>query len=692
MTIRTLLFSVLAVLAICMAVLGASGQLALSDSNESIRTTYEDRLIPMRDLKRISDMYGVNIVDAVHKAEMGQTSAPEALKSIQEAELEIDRRMKSYLATEIEGPELVMVNGLRPLIAASNALVAEIKTTLAANDRAKLEVLRTKKLYQTIDPVSEGIGKLIDLQLEYAQKNSQDAAASYARFQKVSIGLYIAAALVIGLAVYIVVFRIARRISGMNGAMTHLAGGDVQTVIPSTDSRDEIGEMAKSVQVFKDNMIARERAEADIAAQRAEAEAQRAAREAREAAAIKEISGLCDEISAGNLTSRLNEGDKEGFLLTMSQQLNSLTAMLQAMTGEMADVTAALSEGDVTRSVAGDYHGVFATLKDSVNSMSSQLKEIAFKLNESALLVRDASSEISTGSTDLAQRTESQAASIEETAASMHEITSTVKNNAENAQAANQMSVTARAAAEKGGVVMQNAVSSMGKIEGSAQKIAEIVGMMEEIAFQTNLLALNASVEAARAGEAGKGFAVVAQEVRSLAQRSAGASKDIKALISDSNQQVREGAKYVNEAEVALQDIVGSVKKVSDIVAEIAAASKEQATGLDQINQAVTNMDEMTQRNGALVEETSASAQQLAGQAAELASIVSFFKTDGGAPKPVVRAQAVKAPASHATASKPAPAKAAPKAVSAKHAAASRPVPPKAIQANGKDDGDWAEF
>src|SRR5690606_7401637 len=219
------------------------------------------------------------------------------------------------------------------------------------------------------------------------------------------------------------------------------------------------------------------------------------------------------------------------------------------------------------------------------------------------------------------------ASSLEQTAAAMQQVTATVKQNADNAQAANQLAVTARDLAEKGGTVTRDAVAAVTEIEGSAQKIADIVGLIDEIAFQTNLLALNASVEAARAGEAGKGFAVVAQEVRALAQRSANASKDIKALIGESNGQVKSGAALVNQTGQALAEIVTAIKKVSDIVAEIAVASTEQARGLEEVNTAVGAMDEMTQRNGALVEQTSASAEALAAQARSLADLVGFFAT-----------------------------------------------------------------
>jgi methyl-accepting chemotaxis protein len=434
----------------------------------------------------------------------------------------------------------------------------------------------------------------------------------------------------IALAALIVVLTITRPINRITGTMGKLADGDLGVDVNGAERSDEIGAMAKTVQVFKDNMVARAEAEAQIEADRQKQTAEREARETRERAAIAEISDLCDTMAAGDLEKRLNENDKDGFLLTMSQKLNGLAGMLQAMTGELATITSALADGDVTKHVEGDYAGVFGTLKGSVNRMADTLKDFAGRLRNASSAVRDASGEISTGSQDLAQRTESQAASIEETAASMHEITATVKQNADNAQAANQLAGAARQTAEKGGRIVTDAVTAMNGIEQSAQKISDIVGLIDEIAFQTNLLALNASVEAARAGEAGKGFAVVAQEVRALAQRSASASKDIKGLIQESNAQVRSGAGLVQQTGASLDEIVGAVKKVADIVAEIAAASREQATGLDQINTAVASMDETTQRNGALVEETSAAAQALSGQAHELSELVGFFRT--GAP------------------------------------------------------------
>jgi methyl-accepting chemotaxis protein len=485
-----------------------------------------------------------------------------------------------------------------------------------------------------------------------------------------------AIAVSVALALYIVIATLTRPIGRITGVMNTLATGNTGVAVTGSERRDEIGEMAKAVQVFKDSMIAREEAEAQIARQREEAEQRRIEQQAREKAAGEEIAALVNKVAQGDLSGRITESGKDGFFLSTSQELNRLAATLQTMAGELAEVMGAMSHGDVTRSVRGEYHGVFGQLKASANGMAERLRDFAGRLTQTTQSVKAASTEISTGSQDLASRTESQAASIEETAASMHEITTTVKQNADNAQAANQLAVAARDTAEKGGSVVANAVSAVTQIEESARKIADIVGLIDEIAFQTNLLALNASVEAARAGEAGKGFAVVAQEVRALAQRSANASKDIKALITESNAQVKTGASLVNQTGGSLTEIVTAIKKVSDIVAEIAAASREQATGLDQINTAVGSMDEMTQRNAALVEETTAAAQSLNTQAGLLAELVGFFKVAGGgmpAPAPSPSPAPVARPAA------PAPKPAA--------AAAPKPAAPAP-----KSDEDWQEF
>jgi methyl-accepting chemotaxis protein len=593
---------------------------------------------------------------------------------------------------QVKGPMASYFN-TRRMVAATALREGVGAAKIVGEDDSVVEM--RKKMVAALSGAAERNGKQV------GEMNGQLTA--FYKDQRPAMIAITAAGVVLMLliAVLITVITITRPITRITGTMRRLADGDLETAVEGGERRDEIGAMARTVQVFKDNMVARAQAEADIAEQRRVAEEQREAREARERTAIAEISDLCDRIAAGDLASRLGEDGKDGFLLTMSQRLNGLAGMLQAMTGELAAITGALADGDVTRHVAGDYAGVFGELKASVNRMADTLKDFAHRLRGSAAAVRDASGEISAGSQDLASRTESQAASIEETAASMHEITTTVKQNADNAQAANQLATVARDTAEKGGSVVADAVAAVTQIEASAQKISDIVSLIDEIAFQTNLLALNASVEAARAGEAGKGFAVVAQEVRALAQRSANASKDIKGLISASNAQVRSGAQLVNQTGASLTEIVSSVKKVADIVAEIAAASREQATGLEQINTAVASMDETTQRNGALVEQTSAAAQALSGQAGELAELVAFFRTGtatgtatGAAAAETPRAQAKPAEtAKPAAKSKPAAAaKPAPAAPARKAAAKAMPAVAGNTALAVNDDDDWQEF
>jgi methyl-accepting chemotaxis protein len=295
-----------------------------------------------------------------------------------------------------------------------------------------------------------------------------------------------------------------------------------------------------------------------------------------------------------------------------------------------------MAKGDLTVSITKDYEGTFGKLKDDINTTVGKLTEVVGNIKESAGLIKTASAEISMGNTNLSQRTQEQASALEETASSMEQMTSTVKQNADNAKQANQLVTGARSQAQEGGEVVTKAISAMEAISGSSKKIADIISVIDEIAFQTNLLALNAAVEAARAGEQGRGFAVVATEVRNLAQRSATAAKEIKDLINDSVEKVDTGSKLVDSSGKVLSEIVNSVKKISDIVAEIAAASQEQASGIEQVNKAVMQMDEMTQQNAALVEEAAAASKSMEEQAVNLADQIMFFQLDDSG-KPAIK-------------------------------------------------------
>ena len=291
-----------------------------------------------------------------------------------------------------------------------------------------------------------------------------------------------------------------------------------------------------------------------------------------------------------------------------------------------AEIARKIADGDLTTQVrtrSGDTASLLAAMK----AMTENLARIVTDVRQSSDSVGSAAKQISAGNNDLSQRTQEQASALEETASSMEEMTSTTRQNADNARQANQLAVGARDQATSGGEVVTKAVAAMNEINTASKKIADIIGVIDEIAFQTNLLALNAAVEAARAGEQARGFAVVASEVRNLAQRSAGAAKEIKGLISDSVEKVRTGSQLVDESGKTLTEIVSSVKKVTDIVAEIAAASQEQSSGIDQVNKAVMSMDEVTQQNAALVEEAAAASKSMEDQAEKMIELMGFFKT-----------------------------------------------------------------
>ncbi|HJV84135.1 MAG TPA: methyl-accepting chemotaxis protein [Noviherbaspirillum sp.] len=292
-------------------------------------------------------------------------------------------------------------------------------------------------------------------------------------------------------------------------------------------------------------------------------------------------------------------------------------------------VATSVASGDLTQEIDARSKDEMGQLMRALKSMSDGLMEIVSQVRNGTDRIANASAEIASGNMDLSSRTEAQASSLEETAASIEELTSTVKQNADNAHQANALAVSASEVASKGGAVVSQVIDTMGSIHDSSRKIVDIIAVIDGIAFQTNILALNAAVEAARAGEQGRGFAVVASEVRNLAQRSAGAAKEIKALINDSVEKVEVGSQLVDEAGATMREIVDSVRRVTDLMGEIAAASREQTSGIDQINQAITQMDQVTQQNAALVEQAAAASQALQEEAATLAKVVGVFKLDG---------------------------------------------------------------
>jgi methyl-accepting chemotaxis protein len=399
-----------------------------------------------------------------------------------------------------------------------------------------------------------------------------------------------------------------------------------------------------------------------------------------------EVAGIVTAANDGDFTKRLPVEGKEGFFRQLAEGINSLMQTSEVGLSEVVRVLGALARGDLTEKITNEYQGTFGKLKDDSNKTVENLTSIVQQIKESSETIDTASKEISQGNTDLSQRTEEQASSLEETASSMEELTSTVKQNAENARQANQLAVGASDVAVKGGNVVTQVVTTMNGISESSKKIADIIGVIDGIAFQTNILALNAAVEAARAGEQGRGFAVVATEVRNLAQRSAAAAKEIKGLITDSVGKVDAGSKLVDEAGKTMEEIVSSIKRVTDIMAEITAASQEQSSGIEQVNQAITQMDEVTQQNAALVEQAAAAAESMQEQAGSLVQAVAQFRLSQ-------EAEAARKPAPRPVAKvTPMPAKAdkapRPQTVPARKPAANAPMVKKTA---GAED-DWKEF
>ena len=413
---------------------------------------------------------------------------------------------------------------------------------------------------------------------------------------------------------------VARLLAGMTGAMRKLADGDLAVEPPGIGRRDEIGAMGAAVQVFRENVLCARSLEQQQAQEREAAEAERKAREAEREAAARQL-GLVVEAVATGLEK--------------------------------------LANGVLTFRLGEAFAPEYERLRGDFNAAMERLQEAMQTITANTSAIRAGTAEISNAADDLSRRTEQQAASLEETAAALDEITATVRRTAEGATHASGVVGAAQTDAERSGTVVRDAVTAMSGIETSSQQISNIIGVIDEIAFQTNLLALNAGVEAARAGDAGRGFAVVASEVRALAQRSADAAKEIKALISTSTQQVVSGVELVGQTGKALQHLLGQIGEINTVVGQIAASAQEQATGLHQVNVAVNQMDQVTQQNAAMVEQSTAASHGLAQETEQLSALIGRFQIGetqarAAAPKTAVRAKPPLRPVSAPSAPRPA--------------------------------------
>ena len=486
------------------------------------------------------------------------------------------------------------------------------------NDAAKMIMVETDpQITQLNDDINAFNNAHSAETMRMTAKASREAGAG--QVFSILFGLVAAGAALV-LALWIGSRKIAAPLALTAKTMEVLANGSIDVEVKGAERKDEVGAMARSVQVFKDNALALRTAEAAQARANAEAEAERRRNQETAEAAAKEQAVVMELIATG------------------------LTR---------------LAEGDLTYRLDQDFPETYKRLQSDFNGAIVQLEETMRVIVNSARGIGAGSDEIASASDDLSRRTEQQAASLEETAAALDEITATVRRSSAGALEASRVVGSTRADAERSSVVVRTAVDAMNQIEKSSQSISQIIGVIDEIAFQTNLLALNAGVEAARAGEAGRGFAVVAQEVRALAQRSAEAAKEIKTLISTSSQQVNDGVSMVGQTGEALQAIVVKVGEIDALVGEIASSGQEQATGLNQVNAAVNQMDQTVQQNAAMVEQSTAAAHSLRGEAGNLMQMISKFRVGGSASGAVSTPSAISraAPAPAPRPSVPAPSK-----------------------------------
>jgi methyl-accepting chemotaxis protein len=456
-----------------------------------------------------------------------------------------------------------------------------------------------------------------------------EAAANQALPGMLTMGLVLL--VIMGGIGLVVSRRLTQPIPRLAGAMQAIAEGDYTMDVPYVEQGNEMGAMARAVEVFRANGLR--------VSEMTEAEAARiiADRDNRQLM-MSELQGafgqVVDAAVAGDFSGQVMTEFPDPELNSLAGSVNALVSSFNRGVVEIGSVLGALANTDLTRRMEGNYEGAFATLKADVNAVADKLTEVVGQLRDTSGTLKTATGEILSGANDLSERTTKQAATIEETSAAMEQLASTVSQNASRAKEASTVAATVSEAAEDGGRVMQEATAAMERITQSSGKISNIIGLIDDIAFQTNLLALNASVEAARAGDAGKGFAVVAVEVRRLAQSAASASADVKVLIEQSAGEVRQGSGLVNDAAARLATMLEAARSSNALMTGIARDSREQASAIEEVGVAVRQMDEMTQHNAALVEEINAAIEQTEAQASELDRIVDVFALHDRRPAP----------------------------------------------------------
>ena len=745
LTIKSRLIIVISLLSVLLVTIGLYGLWGMSQGNESLRTVYEDRTVPMGSLDdvkiKVLHMRTAIVTVIAYKNEIAKQH-----QEIDQDISGIDKSWNAYIATYLTPEEKILADKFSNDY--KRCLDEGVKPTLQLQREEKsseAEHFYWEKMRPLCKPVTEGINSLMQLQLNVAKSEYDKALTRYKSVQAIALALIL---LGISLSVWIGWMLVRNIDQGLKSAINiaeKIAAGDLTSQI-TVVNQDEVAILLLAMQAMQNNLnsivgeirgIVSSANSGDFKLKMSLKDKAGYTKELSEllnqlsntvegafadtirvsealargdlsqkvtqnysgafnqvkisvnatadslAQIVSEIQGIVEAANRGDFGIKLNLNGKAGYTKTLSELLNQLSNTVDGAFKETIHVAQALAQGDLTQIVTRDYQGAYDDVKQNLNTTVENLQKLVSEVKVSVDSIGTASKEIANGNNDLSQRTEEQASSLEETAASMEELTSTVRQNADSAKQANQLAHGASAVAQKGGAVVKQVVGTMSSINESSRKIVDIISVIDGIAFQTNILALNAAVEAARAGEQGRGFAVVAAEVRNLAQRSAAAAKEIKNLIGDSVEKVEVGTKLVDEAGRTMEEIVNAVKRVTDIMSEISSASNEQSEGIEQVNLAITQMDEVTQQNAALVEEAAAAAESLEEEAQSLSNAIGVFKLHESQQNLMV-SEHIQPRAISKTKAKPETEK--------KQVAATKPKALPAKSSKEKGDEEWEEF
>jgi methyl-accepting chemotaxis protein len=589
LNIGTRLYGLIGIALLVAVALGGLGIIGLSHTQASLQTVYDDRVVPLGDLKSVADMYAVNIVDTTHKTRNGNLTWPQGLQNIEQAEKVIAAAWKKYLATTIVGQEKVLVDQAVPLMDKANKSITGLKAIMQRQDSDALKAYTISELYQIIDPISEKVSNLVDLQVkiakdEYDQGKSRYETTRLASF--VLLGVSLVGLIWLGL---VISRSITRPLDQALKAFDNISNGRFDTAI-TIPGEDEVSKVLAGLQSMQAKLGAEHEATQTM---------------------LAEVSSIVGAASNGDLIKRINLDGREGFYLTLSESINTMVHSVETVINETVNGLNRMATGDLRQPIEGNFEGSYKFIKDSCNETMTRLTDIIGEVLSSTEQLSNASEQVSATSQSLSQATSEQAASVEETSASVEQMAASINQNAENAKVTDGMASKAAKEAVEGGEAVKQTVDAM-------KEIATRISIIDDIAYQTNMLALNAAIEAARAGDHGKGFAVVAAEVRKLAERSQVAAQEIGDLAVGSVKAAERAGELINT-------IVPGIGKTSDLVQEISAASMEQSSGANQINTAMNQMNQITQQNASASEELAATAEEMTSQADQLMELMSFF-------------------------------------------------------------------